>query len=282
VNKAVPQPIPAPLGLVEPHELLLHAPPEGQLLYKIMTMENLLRSIEGGYLHFNRVDSYTDLSNGDLHDGQQLPGDRAGNKMSRFAKAPDFSGADYYDQCRGRTYACCFSLENSDYIWSRYGNVGVVFDFSKLRAAINRVLQPGNAALFYNGIRCHQIFSVNYGIIEYVDWDRHQANEARLPNPIVYTYRKDRKQFSEEKELRISLSAIGMGYYVLDDRSVMDFPISLQLPFDFRSGVADGTIQQILYEPDCDLGHLRAGLRALGAETVEGSVPSSASAPSRP
>jgi hypothetical protein len=204
--------------------------------------------------------------------------------MSAFATAPDFSGADYYDRCRARTYACCLSLENSDYIWTHYGNgsakgkVGVVFDFAKLRAGINRVLEPGNAALHYNGIRCHQMFSVNYGIVEYVDWDTHQANDTRLPNPIVYTYLKDRIQFSEEKELRVSLSAIGMGYYVLKDHSVIDFPTGLQLPFDFRSAVADGTIRQLLYGPDCDLDHLRAGLRALGAETVEGSVPGSAPA----
>jgi hypothetical protein len=67
-----PVAVPAPLGVIEPHAPLLRLPPEGQLLYKIMTVENLLRSIEGGYLHFNRVDSYTDLLNGDPHDGQQL------------------------------------------------------------------------------------------------------------------------------------------------------------------------------------------------------------------
>jgi hypothetical protein len=196
--------------------------------------------------------------------------------MSRFAKAPDFSGADYYDRCRARTYACCLSLGNSDYIWTHYGNgsakgkVGVVFDFAKLRTAINHVLEPGTAALVYNGIRRRQIFSVNYGIVKYVDWDRHQANDAKLPNPIVYTYLEDRAQFSEEKELRVSLSAIGMGHFIMDDGSLMNFPTSLQLPFDFRSAVADGTIQQLLYGRDCDLDYLRAGLRALGAETIDG------------
>ena len=265
-----PVAVPAPLGAIEPHALLLRTPPDGQLLYKIMTVENLLRSIEGDYLHFNRIDSYSDLPNVDHHDGQQLPSDLPGNEMSRFAKAPDFSGANYYDRCRARTYACCFSLENSDYIWTHYGNgshkgkVGVVFDFAKLRAAINRVLEPGNAALLYNGIQCRQIFSVNYGIVDYVDWDTHQANEMRLPNPIVYTYLKDRKQFSEEKELRVSLSAIGIGHFVLDDGSLMDFPPTLHLPFDLRSAFADGTVQQILHAPDCDTGFLEDGLRALG------------------
>jgi hypothetical protein len=271
-------PVPPPLGLIEPHAPLLRAPPDGQLLYKIMIVENLLRSIEGGYLHFNRVDSYTDLSNGDLRDGEQLPTDRAGNKMARFEKAPDFSTADYYDLSRARTYACCLSLENSDYIWTNYGNgsakgkVGLVFDFAKLRAAINRVLEPG-AALLYNGIQCHQIFSVNYGIVDYVEWNTHQANDARLPNPIAYTYLKDRAQFSDEKELRISLSAIGIGRFVMPDGSLMNFPTSLQLPFNFPSAFADGTIQQILYGPDCDLDYLHAGLRALGAEPVDGAVP---------
>lgn len=45
------------LGLVEPHAAMLTAPPEGQILYKIVTVENLLRSVGGKYLHFNRVDS---------------------------------------------------------------------------------------------------------------------------------------------------------------------------------------------------------------------------------
>jgi hypothetical protein len=137
-------------------------------------------------------------------------------------------------------------LRNSDYIWTNYGNgsakgnVGVVFDFAKLRSAINRVLEPGSAALLYNGIQCHQIFSVNYGIVDYVEWDTHQADDARLPNPIAYTYLKDRAQFSEEKELRISLSAIGTGRFVIPDGSLINFPTSLQLPFNFRSASPTG------------------------------------------
>ena len=276
LNETASQRMPAPLGFVEPHAPLLRLPPEGQLLYKVMTAENLLRSIEGGYLHFNRVDSYTDLLNGDPHDGEQPPGDRSGNEMSRFARAPNFTGADYYDRCRARTYACCFSLENSEYIWANYGkggakgNVGVVFDFAKMRATINRGLQPGNAALFYSGIECRQIFSVNYGVIDYVDWSRHQANEERLPNPILYTYLKDRDRYAEERELRISLSAIGVGHFAQNDGSLIDFPPSLQLPFDFLAAFRDGTILQVLHGGDRDLDYLHAGLRALGGEIQEG------------
>ena len=47
--------IPVPLGSVEPHAPMLNVPPENQSLYKLITVENLLHSIIGNYLHFNRV-----------------------------------------------------------------------------------------------------------------------------------------------------------------------------------------------------------------------------------
>jgi len=96
------------LGSIEPHAPLLSIPPESQLLYKVMTVENLLRSVTGNYLYFNCVDSYS-----------------------------DFKNVDENDQSRARTYACCFSIENSDYIWKNYANENekgkacVVFEFGK-------------------------------------------------------------------------------------------------------------------------------------------------------
>ncbi|MDR4507192.1 MAG: DUF2971 domain-containing protein [Candidatus Brocadiaceae bacterium] len=267
------QPVSAPLGSVQPHAPLLKVPHEGQLLYKVMTIENLLRSVGSNYLHFNRVDRYADLSSSDLYadpnDGRQLPKDQLTNSRVRFEKAPDFTVADYYDKTRARTYACCFSLENSDYIWEHYGNdsekgkVCVVFEFGKLRTTINEKLRLGNAALEYNGIRCHQIFSVNYGIIEYVDWDAHEANTKRLPNPIIYTYLKDKNKFSEEKEFRISLSAVGMGKFVLNDGSTLIFPPSLHISFIFKLAIRGGTILQMLCAPNADINFLRAELNKL-------------------
>ncbi|MGH8615057.1 MAG: hypothetical protein ACREYF_24305 [Gammaproteobacteria bacterium] len=267
--------VPVPLGDVEPHAGLLRLPLDEQALYKITTVENLLRSIVGKYLHFNRVDSYPDFPGVDLNDGQQLPGDQPGNASARFQKAPEFSAADYYDQSRARTYACCFSLENSAHIWNTYGKDSakgkacVVFSFRKLRARLNRTLQPGNAAVLYNGVECLQIFSVNYGIVEYVDWHAHRANAKFLPNPIEYTYLKDR-QFSEEKELRVSLSALGMGHFALDDGAIMQFPLSLQLSFDFKAAMADGTIQQLLLSPDTDVDFLNGELQKLRIVAKEG------------
>lgn len=256
---------PVPLGSVEPHALLLNTLSDGHLLYKVMSIEDLLRSITGNYLYFKRVDSYVK----DPRDGQQLSKDQQGNAGARFKKTPDFSAADYYDQSRARTYACCFSLENSDHIWTNYGNdseegkVCIVFEFGRLRSMLNQTLQPENSVLEYSGNRCHQIFSVNYGIIEYVEWGTHQVNTEHLPNPIKYTYLKDKERFSLDKELRISLSAPGIGQFALKDNGIMQFPISLQLDFNFRAAIADGTIQQILYAPDSNSEFLQAELHKL-------------------
>ncbi len=268
-EKQPPKAYPAPLGGIEPHTGLLVAPPEGQLLDKLMTIENLLRSIEDSYLYFSRVDGYQDFPGADPHDGQQLPADQPGNLGAKFEKAPEYSVADYYDQCRARTYACCFGLENADYLWNNYANgsehgkVGIVFNFSKLRARLNQSLVPEQTVLTFNGITCRQIFSVNYGVIEYVDWERHQANTEHLPNPIQYTYLKG-IQFSDEKELRVSLSTLGMGQFALNGGKIFEFPPGLSMQFDFRAALMDGAIQQLLLAPDSDAAYLHAELARLG------------------
>ena len=140
---STPPPSLPPLGSIEPHAGLLAQPPDDQLLYKIMTVYNLLRSIDGAYLHFNRVDSYGDGPGADPHDGAQLPKDKPGNAGVGFEKAPTFTAAHYYDRSRERTYACCFGLENADYLWNNYGSggahgkIGLEFGFGRLRDRLN-------------------------------------------------------------------------------------------------------------------------------------------------
>ncbi len=268
----------APLGHIEPHAPLLRIPPEDQLLYKVMTVEDLLRSVIGNYLHFNRVDRYSDFQNADPNDGRQLPEDHPVNAAARFAKAPDYSAAHYYDQSRGRTYACCLSVENSDFIWRNYANVSakskvcVVFEFGKLRAMLNDTLAAGNVALLCEGNQCHQIFSVNYGLVDYVHWNDHQTNGQYLSNPILYTYLKDAAGFSDEKELRISLSALGIGQFALHDGSLIQFPQSLQLAFDFRAAISAAAIRQILLAPDAGSDILKRELAKLRIQPVQGPV----------
>jgi hypothetical protein len=259
--------IPATLGSVEPIAHRLKAPPDGQSLYKMMTIENLLRSVLSAYLHFNRVDSYSDRG-ADPHDGQQLLKDQPVNAGVRFENSPNFSMANYYEQSRGRTYACCFSLESSDYIWKNYANdsgrgtVCVVFDFAKLRETLNRTIRHGE--LEYGGTRCKQIFSINHGIVEYVDWANYRAvaPSLPLPNPIEYAFLKDEKSFSKEKEFRVSLSALGIGQFVVGGNE-MGFPTHLQMAFDFRAAIADGTISEILSARYSDAGFLRTELEKL-------------------
>lgn len=234
-----------------------------------MRVEDLINSITNNYLHFTRVDSYSG-EGADLDDGQQLPKDKEVNAGVKFERAPEFSALNYYDQSRARTYACCFSMENSHYIWENYGNnsakgkVCLVFAFGGLRCTLNRTLAPGNAGLEYNGIRCHQIFSINYGKVEYVDWQAHQTNAEYLANPILYTYLKDKQKFSKEKELRIALSTIGTGHFALNDGSIMNFPPGMPLFFDYRAAIAEGTIREILYPTDFDSEFLKAELNKLG------------------
>lgn len=260
------------LGSIEPHAPLMRIPLNDQLLYKVMTVENLLRSVTGNYLYFNRVDSYPDYPNADENDGRQLPKDQPANTSVRFEKASDFSAAHYYDQSRARTYACCFSTQNTDYIWNNYGNgsekgkVCVVFEFGKLRALLNRALNPEGAALLCEGNVCRQIFDVNYGLVNYVDWDSHRTNEHYLSNPILYTYIKNATRFCEENELRISLSAIGIGQFALRDGTLIQFPPSLQLGFDFRDAIANAAIREILFAPEADSGFLTQELSKLRIE----------------
>ena len=257
---------PAPLGGIEPRALLLKRPQDDQMLYKIMSVENLLRSTDGAYLHFNRMDGYRDFPGADHHDGEQLPTDRPINALSKFERTPDFSAADYYDRFRSCTYACCFSLENSDYIWINYatgavrGKVGIVFHFGRLRAMLNQACDPEKFRLSYNGLLCWPIFSLNYGLVEYVDFDAYRINEPYLPNPIRYVYLKSATLYSQEKELRITLSAPGMGHFALNDGSLMDFPRSLEVPFDFRQAFTNSAIEKLLCSPDCDTEFLRAEL----------------------
>ncbi len=256
---------PPPLGSIEPHARLLTQPTEDQLLYKIMTVENLLRSIDGAYLHFNRVDCYGDDPSADPHDGAQLPADLPGNAGVGFEKTPAFTAAHYYDRSRSRTYACCFGLENADYLWRNYGNggahgkIGLEFAFGPLRTRLNAFMASEGVRIEHGGVLYHQIFDINYGIVRYVDWDSHQANTERLPNPVEYTYLKA-SRFKAEKELRVALSTIGLGHFVLNDGSQMIFPPSTQLHFDIRDALTDGTIRRLLCVSETDAAYLRAEL----------------------
>jgi hypothetical protein len=178
-------------GFIEPHSPLLGQLAPDQRVFKIMKAENLIQSVEGQYLHFNRVDSYTDFPMADAYDGAELPLDQPANEAIGFEKGPSVTLSDYYARSRGRTYACCFSLENSPYIWQHYGlgsamgQVGLEFNLEKLRRRLNASLS-GVGVLMYGNVPCRQIFSINYGEVAYVDRATYRANVERIANRIQY------------------------------------------------------------------------------------------------
>lgn len=258
-----------PLAWVEPHQPLLKQPPESTSLFKVMSVENLIRSLADSYMHFNRVDSYNDFSNADKNDGDQLPRERETNEQIVFAKAPGVSLSDYYKKSRGRTYACCLSLDKSDGLLAEYGTGGsrgkvcVEFNFGKLRAILNDSMQRSPSPISYNGVPCKQFLSINYGLAEYVDLEKHKRNEDRVANPIQYAHFKDLK-YAKERELRITLHALGIGEFVLNNGTTILFPPNLRLGFDYKLGLRSGAIGGIAFSNDCDVDACREEMRRYG------------------
>jgi len=74
---------------------------------------------------------------------------------------------------------------------------------------------------------------------------------------------KDKTKFLEEKEFRISLSAMGMGDFVSKDGSKLLFPPNLHVPFLFKNAIGDGTLRPMLRAPDTDIDFLYAELNKL-------------------
>ena len=247
---------PSAFGGIETHAGLLTRPDEGQELFKLMKIEHMLNCLDHSYLFFNRIDSYSDFPGADAHDGEQLPLDRSGNASAKFAKDPSYAAEHYYDESRRRTYACCFAMKNLDFLWSNYAGsvveekLCIVFAFEKLRARINSVFAQGAGVVTADGVPCEQIFHVNYGVVQYVEWTAHQANLPHLPHPLEYAHLKDLR-FREETEMRITLSALGFGRFVCGGQPV-EFPVSLRVPFEFRAAIADGTIKELLFAPESD------------------------------
>lgn len=255
------------LGHIEPHRGLLRQPHENQLLFKVMSFGNFFRSLDGAYLHFNRVDSYDDFPD----DGAQLVADHPANLAATFEKHPDFAASDYYNQSRARTYACCFSLENSEHMWTKYGGsnltqkVCVQIEFGKLRAMLNETLDPEFAKLQYSGANFDQIFSINYGMVEYVDRSVYRLNQKHLANPIQYTYAKDLRD-SGDNELRISLSALGIGQYSLQGKGTLNFPTTLQLAFDMKVALSSGVVTKLLLGTGADYEQFGTELQTRGIQ----------------
>ena len=73
-------------------------------------------------------------------------------------------------------------LEDARQIIEEYAE-GLRQIIKKLRRRLNAELS-GETALLCGGVRCHQIFSINYGEVGHVDRATHRANLGRRANPI--------------------------------------------------------------------------------------------------
>ncbi len=96
--------------LIEEHAGLLKKTQKGTSLYKIVSLHYFCDMIKNDYLYFTRVDTYSD----DSRDSDLPDRDKEIGKKSRFVSDPNSSIVDHYEICRSKTYACCFSTENTD------------------------------------------------------------------------------------------------------------------------------------------------------------------------
>ena len=130
---------------------------------------------------------------------------------------------------------------------------------------LNEIIENGQG-LLYKGKQCHQIFSINYGLVEYLNWKEHISSKP--PNPIKYTYQKDKNKFGREKELRVSLSAIGVGKFVMNNGDNLKFPPSFQISFDFKKAIHVGAIKQFQCSKHGDSDYLTQELKKFGINSI--------------
>jgi hypothetical protein len=228
-------------NIIEPHAPLLNKAIVGSNLYKLISYRYFNNMLDRNYLYFSRVDTYND----DIRDSDVPDQDEEIHKAIVFEKTPNYTVYDYYNNCRSRTYACCFSIENSSYIW-KYGDICIVFNSSNLINYLNNNYKISR--LQYKDKYLQNFFYINYGLVEYGSLKNDILANPWLPNPIMYAYFKDVK-YSHEKEFRISLSCLGLGK-IMFEGSEFIFPKSIELDFDFNTAVRLGIINEILVSPN--------------------------------
>ncbi len=86
-----------------------------------------------------------------------------------------------------------------------------------------------------------QLFHINYGLVEYGDFEKDVLFSEDRPNLIEYAFFKD-ERYSSEKELRILIShnvGIGKAY---SNGKIFNFPESFQFEFNFDYALQVGAV----------------------------------------
>jgi hypothetical protein len=231
---------------VEPHKNIL-TQQSGILLYKIIDYNHFLDMLDYNYIYFSRVDKYKDIRDSDLPNKE-----REIYKYIKFENNPKVSLIDYYNSCRAKTYACCFSIKNSPYIWQEYGGnnakkVCLVFDSNSLIKYLNKIMC--SAKIQYNNKIISNFFYINYGLVKYGSLK--EVIDQKPLNPIRYTFFKDKK-YNKDNEFRISLSCNGAPKYKINGSEFI-FPKSIKLSsFNFKEVFYSEIIKRIEISQDCD------------------------------
>lgn len=235
---------------IQPHKDRIKQPDKGCKLYKIIPLKYLDDMLEKSYLHFQRVDTYND----DINDSDQTRIDKALSEKSIFLDSDNYSAKDYYDSCRSRTYACCFSTKQTDHLFEHYYNkaedkaICLAFDCQTLIEQLN--INFSIAPIQYGTQRLENFLDINHGLVEYGNFEERFMGNL-LPNPIEYVYFKDNK-FSEEHEFRTVISTLGMGNIVLPDKNPFQFTESLKLSINLVEAINANILENIILTTKSD------------------------------
>jgi len=239
-----------PRGLFFPNEVQLDQPNAHVLLYKIVNIDDFIDMIKNNYLYFKRVDTYRDdCRDSDIPDHDQPIAEK------EYFQDSNHNLLNYYRNFRERSYACCFTLKHTPYIWRHYGSnnkdaICIVFNYNKFLQYIrNNGLQ-----VTLNNKR-YSFFNLNGGLVKYgslINESLIKNNNSYLTNPIHHIYFKDVK-YKNEHEYRLSLSFPIGGYVNIidkDNKKSLDFPNSVKFEFDFTLADTFKVINKIYFRKE--------------------------------
>jgi len=221
-----------------PHYELLDQPKSKANLFKIISTKNYEDMLSNSYLYFNRVDMYDD----DKRDSDLPYQDREIRKKIVFEKNPNTNFYDAIDKrVRPRTFACCFSIRETHYMWREYSDnvnnsVCLVFDYQKLFKYLEDTY-PTSCFLDEDNIRRDQ-FYINCGMVNYIDYDTGLTQNGE-PHRNLYEYAFNKDQgYHKEKEFRIALQPKPLGKHTNEHNT----PGFIQLSCDYDVMVREGVI----------------------------------------
>ncbi len=235
---------------IQPHKERLKQPDDKTKLYKIIPLKFLEDILDKNYFHFQRVNTYKD----DINDSDQPRIDKMLAEKSIFLHSKNYSAKDYYDSCRSRTYACCFSTKLTDHLFENYYSkpqdkaICLAFNSPNLIDQLNNNFS--NSPIKYGQQRLKNFLDINHGLVEYGNFEDRFMHDL-LPNPIEYVYFKDNK-YSEEHEFRTVISTIGMGNIVLPDKSPFQFAESINLSISLVEASNANILEKIILGKNSD------------------------------